>query len=407
MLQLKNLKIVRVAKNRFLCYTSLRKLSWEEKMDSMNNTDQSREIDYQQLETEANVFSLKCLVFAQLIHGFMWVLNVLNIFIVDAYLMNRSFFAGCVVVLIAVIVCVIAGMEKPWIKYFVMFALITDITIINVNLTYHTVLLFVLPLLYSIQYCNRKMVYCSYILSVVSIYISCMVGYFYGLCDANMAVITIHSLADYCDQLTGELDFGYVNDDPWSTLALFYVLPRSLILFLLIPITRNISDGIAKRAVREQSFKQLSEEDKMTSLYNRNKYIKMVQEYYPSVQKVGVIFWDVNGLKETNDTLGHEYGDYLITTISDSIREMAEEPKKAYRIGGDEFVMIIEGATEEMIADILKKWEHKIEKKNNMSKITLSASVGYAIGNGKEIEEVINQADANMYEEKKKYHLKD
>ena len=377
------------------------------KMNFMNNTDRGKEFNHQLLESEANIFSLKCLIFAQIMHGVIWVLNILNIFIVDSDLMNRSFFGSCVVVVITIIICVITGMEKSWIKYLIMVALVTEITVINTNLTYHTVLLFVLPLLYSIQYCNRKLVYFSYILSVISIYVSAMAGYFYGLCDANMAAITIHPLADYCNELTGKLEFGYVNDDPWLTLSLFYVLPRSLILLVLIPLTRNISDSIAKRAIREENLSRLSEEDKMTSLYNRNKYIKMVQEYYPSVQSVGVIFWDVNELKKTNDTLGHEYGDYLITSISDSIREITEEAKKAYRIGGDEFVMIIEGATEEIVESILEKWEQRIEKKNNVSKIRLSASVGYALGNGKEIEEVIKKADANMYQEKQKYHLND
>ena len=371
----------------------------------MNNADESEKLNYHLLESEANMFSLKCLIFAQMIHGVMWILNILNIFIVDSFLMNRSFFGSCMVVLITIIVCMIAGTEKSQIKYLIMVMLTLEITIINVNLTYHTVLLFVLPLLYSIQYCNRRLVYFSYILSVISIYISCMIGYSYGLCDANMAAITIHPLAEYCNKLTGILDFGYVNDEPWLTLALFYVLPRSLILLVLIPLTRNISDNIAKRAVREQNLSRLSEEDKMTSLYNRNKYIKMIQEYYPTVQKIGVIFWDVNGLKKTNDTLGHEYGDYLITSISASIREVAEEDKRVYRIGGDEFVMIIEGATEEGIKDILRKWEKQIEKKNNVSKIMLSAAVGFALGNGKEIEEVIKRADANMYKEKQKYHL--
>ena len=115
----------------------------------MKHTDKSKEIDFHTLESEANIFSLKCLVFAQLIHGVMWIMNLLNIFIVDSYLMNRSFLTGCVVVLAAIIVCAVAGTTKPWVKYFIMVALVTDITIINVNLTYHTVLLFVLPLLYS------------------------------------------------------------------------------------------------------------------------------------------------------------------------------------------------------------------------------------------------------------------
>lgn len=370
----------------------------------MNNIEENEVFDHQQLESEANVIALKCLMFAQGIHGIMWVLNVLNIFIVDSDLMNKSFFGSGFIALSAIVICAILGTKKPWIKYLIMVALIMEITVINANLTYHTVLLFVLPLLYSVKYCNRKFVYCSYLLSVVSMYVSGMVGYFWGLCDANMAVLTVHPMSDYYNKITGMMEFGAVNSNPWLTLPLFYVLPRGLILFVLIPLTRNISDGIAKRAVREQNLSRLSEADEMTALYNRNKYIKMVKEYYPAIQDVGVIFWDINGLKKTNDTLGHEYGDYLITSIADSIGEIAEESKKAYRIGGDEFVMIIEGATTETIDDILKRWEERIEKKNNVSKIPLSASVGYALGNGKEIENVIKKADANMYQEKQKYH---
>ena len=370
----------------------------------MSSIEESGEFNHQQLESEANIIALKCLVFAQGIQAFMWGLNVLNIFIVDSDLMNKSFFGSGAIALSAIVLCAILGTKKPWIKYLIMVALIMEITVINVNLTYHTVLLFVLPLLYSIKYCNRKFVYCSYILSVLSMYVSGMVGFFWGLCDANMAVLTVHPMSDYYNEATGLMEFETINSNPWVTLPLFYVLPRGLILFVLIPLTRNISDGIAKRAVREQNLSRLSEADEMTSLYNRNKYMKMVKEYYPDAQNVGVIFWDVNDLKKTNDTLGHEYGDYLIMSIADSIREIEEGSKKAYRIGGDEFVMIIEGATEDVIEDILKKWEGKIQKKNNISKITLSASVGYALGNGKEIEDIIKKADANMYQKKQKYH---
>lgn len=375
-------------------------------MNFMNDKEEAEAFDHQQLESEANVIALKCLVFAQGIQGFMWVLNVLNIFIVDSDLMNKSFFGSGAIALCAIILCVILGTKRPWIKYLIMIALILEITIINTNLTYHTVLLFVLPLLYSIKYCNKKFVYCSYILTILSMYVSGMVGYFWGLCDANMAVLTVHPMSDYYNETTGLMEFGEINSNPWLTLPLYYVLPRGLILFVLIPLTRNISDGITKRAMREQNLSRLSEADEMTSLYNRNKYNKMIKEYYPTLHNVGVIFWDINDLKKTNDTLGHEYGDYLIRSVADSIREVQEDSKKVYRIGGDEFVMVVEDATKETIRDILGKWEDRINKKNNISKITLSASVGYALGNGKEIEDIIKKADAKMYQAKQKYHSK-
>lgn len=359
-----------------------------------------------QLEEEANIFSLKCLGFAQIIHGVIWILNLLDIFIVDSTLMNRSFFSSVMIMLIVSILCFFVGMKRPVTKYIIMIALVMDVTVININLTYHTVLLYVLPLLYSIQYSNRRFQYCSFGLSVLSIYVSAMVGFFWGLCDANMAVLTTETMGYYYNKISGVLEFKAINDNPWITLPLFYVLPRSMILFVLIPATRHISDGIAKRAVSEQNFRRLSETDEMTQLYNRNKYIKMIKEYYPTVQNVGVIFWDVNELKIVNDTMGHEYGDYLIMSVADAIRETADEMKKAYRIGGDEFIMVVEDATEEKMAAVLKKWKKKMEKKNNVSKILLSASVGFALGSGAEIGDVISRADANMYLQKQKYHMK-
>lgn len=373
-------------------------------MDAQKSSETISDTAFVQLEEEANIFSLKCLGFAQIMHGIIWILNLLDIFVVDSTLMNRSFFSSVMIMLIVSILCFFVGMKRPVTKYIIMIALVMNVTVININLTYHTVLLYVLPLLYSIQYSNRRFQYCSYGLSVLSIYVSTMVGFFWGLCDANMAALTTETTSYYYNNVSRVIEFKAINENPWVTLPLFYVLPRSMILFVLIPATRHISDGIAKRAISEQKFRQLSETDEMTQLYNRNKYIKMIKEYYPTVQNVGVIFWDVNELKTINDNMGHEYGDYLIMSTADAIREIADETRKAYRIGGDEFVMIIEDATEEKIALVLKKWKKRMEKKNNVSKIVLSASVGFALGIGDDIEDVISQADANMYLEKQKYH---
>ena len=359
----------------------------------------------QELEEKANIFSLKCLVFTEVIHAVVWILNILNIFIVDSDLMLRSFLSSFAVMVIPIVVCKIAGLKRPWIKYFIMFALIVSITIVSANLTYHALLLIVLPLLYSAQYCSRKMTYFAYALSVLSMYIAVMAGSFCGLCDANMAAITIHPLSEYCNEVTGQLEFGTVNSNPWLTLPLYYVLPRSLLLLLFVPLIRHVSDTIAERAVRERDLIRMSEVDEMTSLYNRNKYNEMIEEYYPAVASVGVIFWDINRLKTTNDTMGHEYGDYLIASVAESIKKVTGDKRKAFRIGGDEFVMIVEDATEELIKEILEKWARRMENKNNVSKIKISAAVGYALGEGAHIEDVVRRADAAMYAEKKEqYH---
>ena len=107
-----------------------------------------------------------------------------------------------------------------------------------------------------------------------------------------------------------------------------------------------------------------------------------------------------------NDKCGHEAGDYLITIIAKTIFTIAGNNRYAYRIGGDEFVMIIENPENNEIKLLLDEWNKNMDSMNNSSKIPLSASVGYALGKGCDIEQIIKQADEMMYEEKRKSKLK-
>ena len=196
----------------------------------------------------------------------------------------------------------------------------------------------VLPLIYAIQYSDKKILFYTYALSVVGIFASVMGGYYLGLCDANMVLLTTSTLDEYVDA-AGIAHFGPVNDNPWVTLPLFYAFPRCIILLALIPVLLHVSNGMAKRELKGLYLQRMSEIDDMTQLYNKNKYLSMIKEHYPTIDKVGVIFWDVNGLKETNDTLGHVMGDKLIAAIADSIRGFTNDKCRAYRVGGDEFIM--------------------------------------------------------------------
>ena len=198
----------------------------------------------------------------------------------------------------------------------------------------------------------------------------------------------------------GVAHFGPVNANPWLTLPLFYAFPRSVILLALIPVLLHVSNGMAMRELRGLYLQRMSEIDDMTQLYNKNKYLKMVKETYPKVDKVGVVFWDVNGLKATNDTLGHVMGDKLIASIADSIRGFTNDKYRAYRIGGDEFILICEGENELKMNEIANEWKKKVEELNLTSEIQLSAAIGYAAGEGKNIGAVIKLADDRMYANK-------
>ncbi len=354
-------------------------------------------------EIASNRFTLKCMVIMTLIIAATVVLNVLDIFIIQSRLMFVSF-GGCIACTALAAIVVALMPDKPVTKYILLTLMVIFVTILGIFLTYHIVLVSVIPILCSAQYKNNKLIMFSYFVTVVSIVIIVMAGYYYGICDANMLTLTSHTKDNYIDPVTGEFTLTTVNSNPWATLPLYYAFPRCLVIFATIPMIRHLSDVISQSARRETELRILGETDMMTQFYNKNKYLEMIEKYYPTVDNVGVMFWDINGLKRVNDTMGHDCGDYLISSVTSSILEYTNEACKAYRIGGDEFVVIAEGLSTEDMEDMIVKSRKSIEKKDKMSKFPISASVGYAQGEGKDIEKVISVADSNMYKNKKAFY---
>lgn len=358
--------------------------------------------DEHNYESAANRFTLKCQLISLGILTGMWILNQLDIFIVEKRLMTSALLICYCIEALVVAICRQFGYEKRWMKYVILFFSVLMITVAGIFLTYHTLLASVLPLAYSMQYRNKKAVYYTYILTFFSVTAIVLVGYSLGVCDANMVLLTTSSITNYVDMETQTLLSATINSNPYVTLPLFYVMPRMMILLAMIPVLYHVVSTAEKHATVEAELKRIGEIDQMTQLYNRNKYNQMLKEYFPKVERVAVFFWDINGLKTTNDSMGHDVGDYLITVFSKTIFKVVGTNRFAYRIGGDEFVMIIENPAEKEIETLLDEWKQNVDIMNQSSKIPLSASVGYAVGRGCDIEKVISEADQMMYEAKQK-----
>lgn len=107
---------------------------------------------------------------------------------------------------------------------------------------------------------------------------------------------------------------------------------------LLKSITYFITNDIQKRHLITK-LEYLSYIDILTGLYNRNKYMRKLFEFEKKgAYKLGVIYIDLNGLKLANNQYGHEYGDQLIRNMAEMIKKVFKG--NAYRIGGDEFVVL-------------------------------------------------------------------
>lgn len=358
------------------------------------------ESDYQ-----INRYTLKCLRIMLFAITVLWVMNTLNIFIVNEVLMSTAFFSVAGMLIFTLVCGRIVDLRKKWVKYFLITVTVASIVVLGITLTYHTLLLTVIPLLIATQYTDKKVHVYTFVLTLISNFLIVYGGYFWGLCDANMLLITTNPTAYYIDSTGTNATFNSINSNPWYTLSMYYVLPRCILHSLMLPVIQSISKNIMKTQQQAVAMKRLSEIDDMTGLYNRNKYLYMIENEYIHNDKVGVIFFDVNNLKYVNDTLGHEKGDALISTVGRMILTLTDTNKKGYRIGGDEFVIVMENPQEGELDGLLIKWEKLIGLQNQTVEIDLSVAVGYAYGEGKEVDMIIKEADKMMYQKKKEQKM--
>lgn len=150
--------------------------------------------------------------------------------------------------------------------------------------------------------------------------------------------------------------------------------------------------------------KKLIETDALTGMRSRYSYIKTLNEYHNKdtlPRGLAVFSIDINGLKFVNDSRGHAAGDRLIQNAAECILEVFGRYGKCFRIGGDEFVAIL-NIEKRKIPEIVKSLDIAEKRKDG-----LSLASGYAVAEEHpelSIEELINIADKMMYADKEKYY---
>ncbi len=189
------------------------------------------------------------------------------------------------------------------------------------------------------------------------------------------------------------------------SLSIINVLVFFVFQFVLGISFYNLRMKLSERVVEEQNN---ACKDSMTGLLNRRSYsqeMESLEKTEPSGD-LTYISIDMNGLKEINDNLGHSAGDKLIKGAGLCISQCFDDIGKIYRIGGDEFVVIL--ATDKSDVDTrLNKLESTMKKWSDENDIPLEVSCGYArFEEDREIriKELAKMADKKMYEEKSKYY---
>ena len=354
-------------------------------------------------EAVANKYVIHCMNITIIILEGIWFLNIIDVFLVNKTVMAVSVGLSLAVYFIGMVCWLCAGINQRCMKYFILLWTVIIMTIMGTGLTYHALLASVLPILFCSLYSSKKLMLYTSALTIISTVVIVFVGYHVGICDANMTLLTGEPLSVYLDD-NGLFTRTDVNQELGWTLPLFFVLPRCLIYVMCMVVCYNISKIIRKNVEHAKHMETLAEIDGMTGLYNKSKYLSMFTNEYDKSDRIAVIFWDINNLKKINDTQGHEAGDLLIRTVAESIHSLVNDDRKAFRIGGDEFVMIMNDSGEAEALKIISEWNAHIGKVQQNFPYEISASVGYAWGAGCDLQDIIKASDNMMYENKNKYH---
>lgn len=169
-------------------------------------------------------------------------------------------------------------------------------------------------------------------------------------------------------------------------------------------LAQSLSETARELKIKISYINNLAYSDKLTGVKNSTAYLQEVaylkNDILQKKADFAIFVVDANGLKYVNDNYGHEIGNELIIKVTQMIAEVFGE-ENVYRIGGDEFAVILSNVTEENCNQYCKDFEKVVD--NQKGKIWASASIGYAIYNKKmdsTYESVFNRADEDMYENK-------
>lgn len=230
--------------------------------------------------------------------------------------------------------------------------------------------------------------------------------------DDELMTAILHSMNQYMEKYPDEIKVGLV----FSELEYIYAVKKADKDEMLIALgkkndykDRIIASSMEKRVKSLEQFIEINvqitdlERDALTGFKNRKAYYKDIdfieRDKEISVKPVGVVFADVNGLKQVNDNLGHEAGDELIASVAKIINDIFPEARK-YRFGGDEFVILSfdknKAAFDEKLNRLSKMWKDKY-----------SASIGSVWQEqAKNFDKIIAAADEMMYMDKSRYYEK-
>ncbi|MCX7966629.1 MAG: diguanylate cyclase [Syntrophorhabdaceae bacterium] len=178
----------------------------------------------------------------------------------------------------------------------------------------------------------------------------------------------------------------------------------------IIGVLSSGEDVTEKRQL-EEALKSMAITDDLTGLYNRRGFLTLAKQQLKVAQRAGdhmlLFFFDLDDMKWINDTLGHQTGDEALKQTARVLKETYRDSDIVSRLGGDEFAVLALDAKPADASVLLERLEENLKSCNESGNngFELSLSLGFSVFNPdepKNLDELIAEADAMMYEDKKR-----
>ncbi|MBQ2089347.1 MAG: GGDEF domain-containing protein [Lachnospiraceae bacterium] len=198
-----------------------------------------------------------------------------------------------------------------------------------------------------------------------------------------------------------------------SDMLLFYIKVGTLatsfgmigfLIYILVLGARNARDiqDYIELGKNADKYRRMAQFDELTGVGNRLGLTNKLNDYGFKPTDYAFFMFDLNDLKGTNDHFGHDMGDRYIVTAVDILKKVFTDTSMIYRMGGDEFMVLLRGATDEVCIECLKRIDELAEQHNESEDIKYNIAIagGYAFFDADkdaDVHDTMKRADRNMY----------
>src|SRR6202171_2235358 len=188
----------------------------------------------------------------------------------------------------------------------------------------------------------------------------------------------------------------------YASQAVGQLAPFLLVAYLTTTLSADITEA-------RERIENLAQTDALTGLFNLRMFNEVWQRAHDSAERdrgvYALLMIDMDKLKDINDAFGHEAGNSALTLVAQCLQRRIRNTAYAARSGGDEFAVLLSGASPEVAEAVIKRVRHNVYKttldlRSRMIRCSVSIGVANYPKDGRDMRDLLSIADGNMYRDK-------